>query len=258
MSDVSQYMGTILIWPISFAPEDFSSCNGATLQRSQYQVLHVLLGNTFGGNHSVFNLPDLINRVPLGAINLGREMGGMPNAIVGNTGGSYNTKPAVSVAGALSSANLPGHTHPASFTPTTDTVPVVVSAPTAPMQVTIPVGPTAQPGPPANPLTENVYLSNSVMTGVNAGSFRGPYQSSAPTGSLVNVLGGTAKGTPGGTFTGYVKTVTGGTVDVLPNTGSAPMPLLSTGNLTSGIPMPPWAAMNFIICVNGLFPTPPQ
>jgi microcystin-dependent protein len=250
---MDSYMGLIYIWPIRYAPQDFTACNGVTLSLQQYQALYALLGTTYGGNGNPnFNLPNLANRFPFGSSQLGGGASGAPNLQNGQTGGTLALTMPVTVSGTLSLPHLPGHTHPASFAATTGNASVTVSAPPAAIPVTIPVGTTAQSAAPPATLTGNVSLTNSVMTGVGGTSFRGPFSSTAPT-ATVNLAGATVSGNPGGSFTGNVSTVTGGTVAVTSQNTNAPAPLTSTGT----VPLPPYLALSFIMCTTGTWPVQP-
>lgn len=54
------FYGEIRIFGFSFPPENWSQCNGQTLNIMQYQVLYTILGTQFGGNaQTTFNLPNL-------------------------------------------------------------------------------------------------------------------------------------------------------------------------------------------------------
>lgn len=100
------FIGTILPWPMDWAPEGWALCNGQELQIVQNQALFSLLGTKFGGNGTTtFKLPDLRGCVPVG-------MGLAPtntNYLLGQTGGAATTT--------LSIANLPAHNHQATFNP---------------------------------------------------------------------------------------------------------------------------------------------
>ena len=75
--------GTIHMWPTSVAPTGFLLCNGQAVSRTTYNPLYVLFGTTFGAgdNSSTFNLPNFLNRFPMGA-------GTSANYAIGATGGS--------------------------------------------------------------------------------------------------------------------------------------------------------------------------
>jgi microcystin-dependent protein len=265
------YMGTILPWAVRYAPDDFLACGGQSLNIQQYQALYALIAATYGSNSSTtFNLPNLINRVPLGSVTVGgsppKQVPG-PNAVNGATGGSYLPTMNVTTSGlfSLQASNLPGHTHPATFAPTFGPVPVNVSAPAATMNVTIPVGSATATAPTPSTLSGNVYLMNAAA---NPGAaLKGIYQTSQPS-PTVNVLGGTASGNPGGSFTGNVTTVTNGTVTVANNTNALTPVQISTngattfvagsGSSTVGVPLPPYLAIGFIIATLGIWPSPPS
>jgi microcystin-dependent protein len=64
------YTGTILPWPIPYAPEPdgWAFCDGRLLDINQYQPLYTLIGVTYGGNGTnTFALPNLIGNIPVGA-----------------------------------------------------------------------------------------------------------------------------------------------------------------------------------------------
>lgn len=61
-------MGTILVWPIAFAPKGWAFCAGQAVSINENQTLFALLGTTYGGNGTTnFMLPDLRSRVPAGS-----------------------------------------------------------------------------------------------------------------------------------------------------------------------------------------------
>ena len=108
--------GTIHMWPTSVAPTGFLLCNGQAVSRTTYNPLYVLFGTTFGAgdNSSTFNLPNFLNRFPMGA-------GTSANYAIGATGGSADaivvshthTFSGTSDAGGAHSHTItdPGHTH---------------------------------------------------------------------------------------------------------------------------------------------------
>ena len=78
----------------------WAECAGQILPISQNSALFALLGTTFGGNGTTnFALPDLRGRTPIGA----GQGPGLPNYVVGQTGGSNTVTVGVS--------NLPSHSH---------------------------------------------------------------------------------------------------------------------------------------------------
>ena len=52
-------IGAIIAFPSERIPNGFLPCEGQELSRKQFPELSELLGNTFGGTASTFNLPDL-------------------------------------------------------------------------------------------------------------------------------------------------------------------------------------------------------
>ena len=92
------YMGSIMLWPIGWAPQNWMFCDGSVLAISQYSALYSLIGTTFGGNGtSNFALPDLRNAFPLGYAANG------PSPVLGAKGGAASVT--------LLANNLPAHTH---------------------------------------------------------------------------------------------------------------------------------------------------
>jgi microcystin-dependent protein len=61
------FIGSIILWPMTWAPKGWMLCDGRILQIGQYTYLYSLLGTYFGGNGTTtFALPDLRGRVPVG------------------------------------------------------------------------------------------------------------------------------------------------------------------------------------------------
>jgi microcystin-dependent protein len=51
----------------SFAPLGWAFCHGQALAISEYDALHTLIGETYGGDgQTYFNVPDLEGRIPVG------------------------------------------------------------------------------------------------------------------------------------------------------------------------------------------------
>lgn len=63
MSDY--FLGEIRLFAIGYAPSGWALCNGATLPVQQNTALYSLLGTTYGGNTTAFQLPDLRGRAML-------------------------------------------------------------------------------------------------------------------------------------------------------------------------------------------------
>ncbi|MBN1343652.1 MAG: tail fiber protein [Phycisphaerae bacterium] len=61
------FIGTIIAWPMTWAPQGWLPCDGRLLPISGNEALYSLLGGNFGGNWQTnFALPDLRGRVPVG------------------------------------------------------------------------------------------------------------------------------------------------------------------------------------------------
>lgn len=66
------YIGTILPWAGSYAPQGWLLCDGTSYsvrQSTQFQALYAVIGNVYGGDptQQTFAVPDLRGRAPLGA-----------------------------------------------------------------------------------------------------------------------------------------------------------------------------------------------
>lgn len=100
------YIGQIMQVGFSFAPRGWMTCQGQILSVAQNTALFSLLGTVYGGNgQSTFGLPDARGR---GFIGSGQGPGLQPYS-QGQIGGTENT--------VLTSAQMPMHTHAATFTP---------------------------------------------------------------------------------------------------------------------------------------------
>ena len=191
-------IGTVSIWPLNWAPQDWLPCNGQLLPIQQYVAVFALLGTTFGGDGvSTFGLPNYNGRLPLGGSNPSQ---------VGQSGGSAATT--------LTTAHVPAHAHTAAFTP--------AAGSTAGIQVS-----TNTSGGALAPSATNNYLGGAI-----AGASQAAIWANALTAPVA--LGG-------------VSVSGGGTVAVGPNAaGTTPVATL-----------PPYQVVNYIICVNGIFPQRP-
>jgi microcystin-dependent protein len=96
--------GSILLWGTPTPPGGWLLCQGQEVDRLAFSDLFAIISTTFGpGNSSsTFNLPDLRDRVPMGA------SATKPLTGTGSTGGAATAT--------LSTANLAAHNHPATTT----------------------------------------------------------------------------------------------------------------------------------------------
>lgn len=79
--------------PTSAIPETKLRCDGTSYPVADYPHLFAVIGYTFGGSGAFFNVPDLVDRFPIGA----------GTKALGTTGGAGST--------VLTAANLPPHAH---------------------------------------------------------------------------------------------------------------------------------------------------
>jgi microcystin-dependent protein len=104
MSD--PYVGEIRMFGGNFAPRGWQLCNGQLLPIAQNQALFAIIGTSFGGNGTTnFGLPNLQGRMPM---HWGNGQGLTPRTL-GESAGAENTSVLI--------ANMPPHTHVATFTP---------------------------------------------------------------------------------------------------------------------------------------------
>lgn len=106
--DFDIYIGTILIWPMNWAPRGWVVCDGRLLTISQNQALYSLLGVQYGGDgKTTFAVPDLRGQVIVGA-GVSPKTG--KNYMFASKGGIETVT--------LTADNLPIHTHPATLSGT--------------------------------------------------------------------------------------------------------------------------------------------
>ncbi len=94
------FIAEIRIFAGTFAPRNWSLCNGQILSIAQNTALFSLLGTTFGGDgRTTFALPNFQGAVPLGP----GQGPGLPDYVLGEVGGA----PTIT----LGVTQLPAHTH---------------------------------------------------------------------------------------------------------------------------------------------------
>lgn len=236
------FIGTIVAWPINFAPVDWLFCEGQTLNVNQYQALYSLIGNTYGGTPGVtFCLPDL-----RGAVVVGANYNATPGPVfqVGQKVGNFEVN-----------AILPAHTHTMPQTGmSVDLSKGTVNASAAEMTVNA----TGSYGLPLSaettngsgvPSTSDRYLGTTrQVTGAALNSFyksdTQPTVTTAPTPISVS---GKATPSVSASMSGNVN------VTVEPNT------VVSTQGVPNAkIPvMQPGLVLRYIIAVNGIYPQRP-
>lgn len=92
------FIGEIRLFGFGFAPQGWATCDGQALNINQNQALYALIGTTYGGSGTTFNLPDLRGRTLL------HRSTTDPTYLEGKGGGSE----AVTLTAA---SQLPAHTH---------------------------------------------------------------------------------------------------------------------------------------------------
>lgn len=199
------FVGSIMLFGGNFNPRGWALCQGQSMSVSQNTALYAILGNTFGGNQTNFNLPDLRGKVPVGA-------GG--NYQNGQTGGSASSP--VSGSGiasgsfTLTTAQLPAHTHTAT---------AIIGMPALADD-----GNSNQPG------------STAILASANNG----------------NNIYSTNPGSADTTLAPFNSPVT---VDSTGGGQPVPLNLSLQLNGASVATMPPFVAMNYIMCLYGIFPS---
>jgi len=98
---MESFVGSVFAFGFNFAPIGWLPCDGRLIAISEYEVLYALIGTTYGGNGTTtFAVPNLQGRVPIGV----GQGPGLSNYVLGQAAGTESVT--------LTSANLPGHTHP--------------------------------------------------------------------------------------------------------------------------------------------------
>lgn len=93
------YLGQISLFAGNFAPENWLPCDGRSLNTNDYSQLYALIGNTYGGSGTQFNLPDLRGRTP---ISQGTGPKLTPRILAQAVGSPFVT---------LATPEMPAHTH---------------------------------------------------------------------------------------------------------------------------------------------------
>lgn len=220
------FLGTILPWPISYAPRGWVFCDGSALPINQYTALFALISTQYGGDGKTnFKVPDLRGRTILGT-NGQTPLSNHPLAFTGGAEqATVNAAGAASVT--LTTANLPSHTHSATLAP---------GGLTAKTAISVSTGTNGQ-----LPATQDATLSATA---------------SGASGAAIYLPAGTAQTTPV-TLGGVTTTIGGGGAVTVGNTGNgAPVDVNVTVPVVTPT-MPPYMALNYIICVEGIYPSRP-
>nr|WP_315249783.1 tail fiber protein [uncultured Duganella sp.] len=234
MSDA--YVGEIRLIAFNWAPQGWLLCQGQQLLINQYQALYALIGTAYGGDGATtFKLPDLRGRVPT-------QQGQGPLAVYNFAQAGGITSTTVSANGSVTLSNvnqLPLHTPTATFTPTGGG---------AATQPTITVNASKDAATSAAPLADGYFAA---IKPPSVGVAQLGYTATATTGlTALNAATATASGGSGGG-------ITGGSVTISPVGAATPAPAPVTVGVQVPPQMAPFLAMNYAICVNGIFPSRP-
>lgn len=212
------FVGTVMPWPVNFAPKDWALCNGALLQIRNFTPLFSIIGTRYGGDGvQTFALPNLINKMPMGS------------TTPGDTGIDSGAKTAAfTVNVVLNENNLPPHTHAATTTVNNLSTGTSISASTS-----------ISGGSP-------VASENALLTGTTGGVAR----------AAAIYLPATVTPTAPVTLGGVSSTITGATVSVQTQAGTTtppeqPAPISFPVTVDT---VAPYLTTHYIICVSGIFP----
>ena len=219
------FMGSVLAVGFNYPPRGWLFCNGQTVPISQNSAMFALLGTMYGGDgQNTFGIPDLRGRVVVGSQAQGP---GLANVAQGEKGGTNNATVISNGTAtiALTTANMPTHTHTATLN---------LSGLTATTNIS--VGTTAT----TNVATNGATLNNS-PAGPNAGAAT-IYSTAAQVSPVI--LGGVTT----------TVSATGGTVSNSNTGGGQPLtvPVISSSTISN---MQPYHGLNYIIAMEGIFPS---
>lgn len=95
-------IGMVFPYAAAAAPDGYLLCDGGSYAAADYPELFAIIGYSFGGSGSDFNVPDLVNRVPIGS--------GSDYSLAAVGGESTHT---------LDTGEIPSHSHTIPLTATT-------------------------------------------------------------------------------------------------------------------------------------------
>lgn len=228
------FLGQVLTVSFSYAPVYWAQCNGQLLSVQQNAALFTLLGTQYGGNgSSTFGIPNCAGRTILG---VGKDM----------WNNTYTLGPSTTGPTSVTLADLPTHTHAATFTPQSTPAPSSVT-----LSGTID---QALSGPPTGGLGARSAGTPDTTPSPGDGLGQASVTVYAPSN------GGTAvplkQLTLAGTLTGTLNTAVTATVSVPPMAGTV---TLGAAGSVASVPLglPPYLVQTAIIALNGIFPQRP-
>jgi microcystin-dependent protein len=213
-------IGTIKLFAGDFAPEGYFTCEGQLLNVREYEQLYSVLGNKYGGNgRTTFGLPDLRGAFPTQCDNLGSATVEKKHEF-GAKGGA--------VGAIIKEIHMPEHTH------------------------------TIEKGKETN-LRGTVTVKTVLQASTGAGKDPSPSATNSVLGTLSDASGNTppnlyTNAAPNQNLTEASSTVSN-TLDFDPK-GLKLSPSGSPERVQQPLPtLPPFVAMQYIICVRGIYPT---
>lgn len=213
---MNYYLGMCGLFAGNFAIRDFGLCAGALVSINQNQALYAIIGTIYGGDGRInMALPDLRGRA---AVSHGFAPGMQPY-LQGNKGGLEFVT--------LNVTEMPVHTHAAAATGGGGTV-------TAPVTGTVTVAPSVNTGAGTTPNPENNYPANI------------PALSKSPINAYANSA-----------TDGHHMGASTGSINATANI-NIPEPTISVGTAghsNSHENRTPYTVMNYLICMNGIFPS---
>jgi microcystin-dependent protein len=149
-------IGTIIDFAGNIIPEGYLNCNGQSYAISLHTALFNVIGYTWGGSGSNFNVPDLRRKTTMGS-------GGTSTTTIGNIVGSVGGTENVS----LTRQNIPSHTH--EFNAVID-------------------GGTQSLGGGGNLKFDTSSTANGVVGGLNAGTLGQPVNNIQPSAVVIKCI----------------------------------------------------------------------
>lgn len=239
------FLGCIILFAGSYAPVNWAYCWGQEYTIQQYAALYSILGTTYGGDgRTTFAVPDLRGAVPIG---YGPSRDG-------------NTYPLGTAYGAnrrlLNSNEVPLPQHQHALNNHTHTVPAHNHSINSSPSISFSVGTGANADPGTTPTPTN---QTCLATGNVSGKAANMYNTNASTLSMSSQTVNTTANITGNTGDSAILNASNGVV--ADSTVAANTPFNTTGIYNTPINPQPANLMqsslvlNYIICLNGLYPS---
>lgn len=237
------YIGSVCFFSSSYCPQDYVTADGSLLPVASYGALFSLLGITYGGNGTTtFGVPDLRGRM---AIGVGQGTG-LPAVALNQALG----QPSVTLQ--ASQVPLTAHTHPTTFSASTESRGVEIPAAASTLAVTATLPASTMDG--ASSFAPGDVLYAAALKGATETrqlTVSGPYlakldgQKTATLAADVAVTG--SVGRPASSFT--FPATTGGSIAVAQSTDRPVVPVPTQS---------PGLGMSVCIATVGSFPSRPD